>query len=194
MGWAGSLSCGPKARACRPNCMVLRPGKDPAMFVGVAMFCTDYAIAANRAGERAGGSRLRIALAARAQPYPLDPPVALSGRRRAAQEILRRHGPLRRAGRRCGRHDAPEDRHRHLPGAAARPDPDRQVGRHRRPDLEGQVPVRGRRGLECRRDGRPRHRLQEPQQGHARAHRGHARDLDQDQARVSAASSSSSGR
>ena len=60
----------------------------------------------------------------------------------------------------------------------------RQAGGEPRPDLQRPLPVRHRRRLERGGDGRPRHRLQGAVRGDARARRGHARDLDQVEARV----------
>ena len=61
---------------------------------------------------------------------PLSRQLALSAGRRPAEEVLRRHGPVRDAGGgRRGRRRALKVGDRHLPGVAARSDPDRQVGR-----------------------------------------------------------------
>ena len=81
-----------------------------------------------------------------------------------------------------------------LPRRPARSDPDGQAGRHPRPDLGRPVPLRHRRGLERRGDGRSRHRVRVALRGDARAGRGDEGDLDEVQAGVRAASSSSSRR
>jgi len=85
---------------------------------------------------------------------------------------------------RGGRHHAPQARHRRLFGDPARHDPDRKARRLARSGLEGPLLVRYRLRLECRRDGRPRHRLRDPHFEDARANRGDEADLDQGHRRV----------
>ena len=138
------------------------------MHVGVAMFCTDYAMAATElatALEQRGFESLwlpehsHIPLT-RLTPYP------------AGGELPKKYydvmDPFVVLGAAAAVTSAPEDGDWNLPGAAARPDPDGEIGRHHRPIVARQVPVRCGRRLERRRDGRPRHRLQEPQRGDAR--------------------------
>ena len=133
----------------------------------------------------AGGTRLRIGVGARALAHPADAQVGMAGRRRAAQEVLRRHGSVRDPDGRGRRHQKAEGRHRRLPGQPARSHPDRQGGGLDRPAFRRALPVRRRQRLEPGRDGEPRHQLREPPQAGARAHRGHEGDLDQVQGRVS---------
>jgi hypothetical protein len=74
---------------------------------------------ADRTCAGAGGPRLRFALGARTLPHSVDAQVALPQRRRSAEEILRRDGPVRGAG--CGRggNQNAAARHRHLPDRSA---------------------------------------------------------------------------
>ena len=74
------------------------------MQFGAAIFFTDYSMARGRARPGAGGARLRVALGAGALAHPALAQVALSSRRRSAEAVLRRDGPVRDAERRGGRH------------------------------------------------------------------------------------------
>ena len=147
------------------------------MQIGVTMFADGLCDPAARARRRGGKARLRIALVSRAQPHPDQPQVALAGRRRAAEMVLRHLRSLPRHGRRRGRHQDHQARHRRLPGGAARSHPYRQGGRHRRPAVQRPAAVRHRRRLERRGDGRPRHGVRHALQADARAHRGDEGDL-----------------
>ena len=106
---------------------------DQDMQFGVTMFPTDYAIPPHELADRGRGARLRIGLVPRAQPHPDQPQVAVAGRRRAAEMVLRHLRSVRGDGRRRGRHQDDQARHRRLPGGAARSHPHRQGGRDRRP-------------------------------------------------------------
>ena len=77
-----------------------------------------------------------------------------------------------------------EARDGHLPGRAARPDPDREERRDTRPCQRRPVPVRDRRGLEPRGDARPRHRPEDPARADARARARDEGDLDEVEGRV----------
>ena len=154
------------------------------MHIGGAMFFTDYSMSPTELARALEERGFEFAVGARALAHSADAQVALPQRRRSAEEILRRDGPVR--GAECGRggdQDA-DARHRHLPGRPARPDPDRQAGRLDRPGLGRPFPVRHRQRLERGRDGQPRHRFRKPPQAGARAHRGDEGDLDQVKGRV----------
>ena len=71
-----------------------------------------------------------------------------------------------------------------LPGEPARSDPDRQAGGLDRPGLGRPLPVRHRRRLERRGDGRPRHGVPHAREAGARARRGDEGDLDQIEGRI----------
>ena len=128
-----------------------------------------------RSGAGARGARLRVGLGAGALAYPAIAQDAVPRRRRPAEAVLRRDGPVRQPviGRRRDEDD--QGRDRRLSGDPARHDPDRQAGRLARPGIERPLPVRHRRRLEPGRDGGPRHGLCGPLQEDARADRGHAR-------------------
>ena len=127
-----------------------------AMEVGVFYFPTDYGINIAELAQGAGGSRLRLAVRARAHPYSAQPEDALPRRRRAAQALRPHARSVRGAGLRGGGDEEAEGRHRHLPGAAARADRHRQGDRQPRPALGRPLRVRHRRRLERRRDGESR--------------------------------------
>src|SRR6516162_3534856 len=95
------------------------------MDFGVLMFFTDYAISA---GDLAKALEER-GLGTRALAHTDFAQDTVSGRRRAAEALLRRDGPVRLADRRCDRDHQAQGRHRRVPGAAARPDPDGQARR-----------------------------------------------------------------
>ena len=155
------------------------------MRIGGQMFFTDYSMTPTELARALEERGFEFALGTRTLPHSVDAQVALPERRRSAEEILRRDGPVR--GAECGgsRHQDAAARHRHLPDRAARPDPDRQAGRLDRPGLGRPFPVRRRQRLERGRDGQPRHRFRDPPQAGARAYRGHEGDLDQVKGRVS---------
>src|SRR5215207_7804731 len=92
----------------------------------------------DRAGGARGcarGTRLRHCLGARAFAHPDIAQVELYSGERAAQALLRRHGPVCDADRcRDGDHDV-EGRNRRLSCCTAGSDPDRQAGRLDRPSL-----------------------------------------------------------
>ena len=156
------------------------------MHIGAAMFFTDYSMTPARARAWRWRSAASNSLwAPEHSPHPAVAQVALPERRRPAEEVLRRDGPVRGADGGGGRHQDAQGRHRHLPDRPARSDPDRQAGRLDRPDLRRALPVRRRQRLEPGRDGEPRHRLRNPPQAGARAHRGDEGDLDQVEGRVS---------
>ena len=155
------------------------------MHFGASMFLTDYSMTPGRARPGAGGARLRIGLGAGAFAHPDLAPLALSRRRRSAEAVLRRDGPVRDADRGGGGDQDVEDRHRRLPGEPARHDPDREAGGLDRSGVRRAVPVRHRRRLERRGDGGPRHRLHLARQAGARAGRGDEGDLDQVEGRIS---------
>ena len=148
------------------------------MLFGGAMFFTDYSMSAmelarvleERGFDRSGRRSTRISRFAQ---------NAFSRRRRFAEGILRRDGPVRGAGGGQPGHQDHQVRHRRAARAAARRDPDRQAGRLDRPGQPGTLPVRRRRRLEPGRDGKPRHRLRQPLQADARIHRGDEGDLDE---------------
>ncbi len=154
------------------------------MHFGALIFFTDYSIGPVELARALEQRGFEVPVGRGALSHPAVAHVALSAGRRAAEEVLRRHGPVRDPGRGRGGDDPSQARHRHLPRHPARHHPDRQAGGEPRPDLERPLPVRHRRRLECGGDGRPRHRLQGAVRGDARARRGHARDLDQVEARV----------
>ena len=144
-----SLGVHTVARRCVPP--QAGPGRrkgDRFMKFGASMFFTDYSMAAGGARGRAGGARLRHRLGARAFAHPAVAQVGLHPGRRAAQALLRRHGPVRDADRRGGGDQDVEGRHRRLPGRPARSDPDRQAGRLDRPGLGRALRLRGRQWLE----------------------------------------------
>src|SRR5947207_4582524 len=138
----------------------------------------------DRAWPGAGRARLRVAVGAGALAHPAVAQIALSVRRRIAEAVLRRDGPVCDAKRRGGGHEEAQTRHWRLPRHSARHDPDREGGGVARPGLGRAVSVRDRRRLEPGRDGRPRDGLRDALQEDARADRGDARDLDQDEAGV----------
>ena len=154
------------------------------MDVGAAIFFTDYSMgpaALGRALEERGFESL---WAPEHSHIPLLARLRVPAGRRAAEEVLRRDGPVRHPrGGRGGHHAAPGG-DRDLPGGPARPDPDRQGGGEPRPGLGRALPVRHRGGLERGGDGRPRHRVQVALRGDARAGGGDAAHLDEVQARV----------
>ena len=86
----------------------------------------------------------------------------------------------------------PARRQRHLPGHRARPDHDRQGGRLGRSPLRRPPRVRGRRRLEPRGDGQPRHRPADADAPDAGAHRGDEGDLDRRTRPATTVSSSTS--
>ena len=90
---------------------------------------------AARARRRGRGARLRIAVVPRAQPHSHQPQVAVAGRRRAAEMVLRHLRSLRGDGRRRRRHQDDQARHRRLPGGPARSHPHRQGSLDRRPPV-----------------------------------------------------------
>ena len=85
------------------------------MKIGVAMFFTDYSMTPGGTGQGAGGTRLRIGVVARALPHPVIAQVGVPRRRRPAEEILRRDGPVRGADGRRRRH---QDASRSAPASA----------------------------------------------------------------------------
>src|SRR5215472_3103059 len=113
----------------------------------------------SRACTRARGAWLRVALGPRALAHPAVTPIAVSTGWRAAEEVLRRHGPIRDADSSGCRYHPAEGGHGHLPGRAARSDPDGEAGGESRPDLWRTLSVWYWRGLERRGDGRPRHHV-----------------------------------
>src|SRR6185312_15686407 len=137
-----------------------------------------------RAGAGLRGARVRVVVGARALAHPALAQVAVSRRRRAAENVLRRDGPVRDPDRRRRRDQDLESRHRRLPGDPARHDPDREGGGLARSGLRRPVPLRHRRRLEPGRDGGPRHRFRLALQADARTGRGDARNLDQVEARI----------
>ena len=92
------------------------------------MFFTDYSMAPGELGQALEAARLRVAVGAGAFAYSCVAHFAFSVGRRAAQAGLRRDGSLRHADRGGGCDEDAEGRHRGLPGAAARSDPDRKAG------------------------------------------------------------------
>ena len=164
------------------------------MDFGASMFMTDYCDPGGRSGPGARGARFRIAVEPGALAHPAVAQDAVPGRRRIAENVLRRDGPVRDVDRRGGRDQEAEARHRRLPGDPARHDPDREAGRLDRPGVERPLPVRHRRRLEPGRDGGPRHGLCDALQADARADRGDEDDLDREQAGISRRASSISRR
>ncbi len=65
------------------------------MKVGAASFFTDYSMGAADLAQAASGAEFEVGLGARALAYPDVASFALSGRRRSAEAILRRDGPVR---------------------------------------------------------------------------------------------------
>ena len=155
------------------------------MQIGAAMFFTDYSMSAAELARALEERGFESVWAPEHSHIPLSRKIAVPGRRRIAETVLRRDGPVRQPvlGRRRDEDDQARDRR--LSGGPARHDPDRQARRLARPGIERPLPVRHRRRLEPRRDGGSRHGLCDPLQENARADRGHAHDLDRKQARVS---------
>src|SRR5918993_493237 len=133
----------------------------------------------------ARGARLRHCLGARAFAHPGIAQIELYSGERAAQALLRRHGPVCDADRcRDGDQDV-EGRNRRLSCRTAGSDPDRQAGRLDRPRLGRALRLRGGKWLERGRDGEPRDRLRHSPQAREREHRGNEGNLDQVGARIS---------
>ena len=162
------------------------------MHFGAAMFFTDYSMAPGELGRALEERGFEFALGAGAFAYSRVARFAVSGRRRSAEAVLRRDGSVRHADRGRGGDEDAEGRHRRLPGAAARSDPDREAGGLDRPGLRRALPVRRRLRLERRGNGGPRHAVQVAPQDRARAHRGDEGDLDRGPSRSITASSSTS--
>ena len=76
------------------------------MKIGVAMFFTDYSMTPQELGAPLEERGFEFAVVARALPHPAVARIGLPERRRAAQEILRRDGPVRGADRGRGGHAA----------------------------------------------------------------------------------------
>ena len=74
------------------------------MHIGAAMFFTDYSMSPGELGKALEERGFEIGVGARALAHPAVAQVAVSRRRRAAEEILRRHGPVRGADGRRRRH------------------------------------------------------------------------------------------
>src|SRR5438094_336713 len=98
-----------------------------------------------RLTETASYSRCREA-ASRAHPAVAQ--IALSVRRRIAEAVLRRDGPVCDAKRRGGGHEEAQTRYWRLPRHPARHDPDREDRRFARPGLRRAVSLWDRRRLE----------------------------------------------
>ena len=145
-----------------------------------------------RAGQGAGGPRLRFAVRARAHPYSAQPQVALPRRRRAAQALLAHPRSVRGAVLRRGGDQEAQGRHRHPAGAAARADRDGQGDRQPRPALGRPLHLRHRRRLERGRDEQSRRPVRRPLQPDGRLRAGHEGDVDQGRGRPITASSRSS--
>jgi len=92
-----------------------RRRRENAMHIGVAMFFYRLLDDSTGAGGRRRAARLRLRMVARAQPHSNQPQVGLPVGRRAAQEVLRRHGPLRGAD---GRRPPRRRRSRSAPASA----------------------------------------------------------------------------
>ena len=155
------------------------------MDYGVVMFATDYAIAPDdlaRGVEERGFESLWFPEhthipASRRTPWP--------GGADLPKEYWHTLRPVRCADGRGRRRDqAPEARHRHLPRGRARPDHHREGSREPRSSVGRPLPVRHRRRLERRRDGEPRHTLQDALARAARARAGDEGDLDEGRSRV----------
>ena len=154
------------------------------MLVGAFYFPTDYGIEIGELARGTGSARLRVAVRVRAYPYPGEPALALSGRRRAAQALFAYPRSVRRAVVRRGGDAYAEARHRHRIDAAARPDHHRQIGREPRPAFGRPLHVRDRRRLERRGDGEPRRALRHPLQAPARARAGDEGAVDAGASRI----------
>ena len=89
---------------------------EQAMKFGASMFFTDYSMTPAELARRAGGARLRHRLGAGALAHPAVAQDAVPGRRRSAEAVLRRDGPVRDADRGGGGDQDAEGRHRRLPG------------------------------------------------------------------------------
>src|SRR3954452_25369684 len=110
-------------------------------------------------GPGAGAARLRVTLGAGAFAYSAIPQIAVPGRGRPAEEILRHDGSVRDADRGSGGDQDADGRRRSLPGGAERPDPDGEAAALDRPGARRPLPVRYRQRLEPGRTRRPRRQI-----------------------------------
>ena len=130
------------------------------MEIGAAIFFTDYSMAPTDLAvslEQRGFESLWVAEHShmpltRRFTHPL-------GEAALTKEYFDVMDPFRYVERRSRRHQAAQTRRCYLLGNPARHNPDRKAGCLARPGVEGPFPVRHRLWLECRGDGRSRHRL-----------------------------------
>ena len=138
-----------------------------------------------RAGTRAGTTRFRVAVRVRAHPYPGQPALAVSGRRRAAEALFPHPRSVRRAVVCRGGDAQAQARHGHCARAAARPDHHREIGGEPRSAFRRPLHFRDRRRVERRGDGEPRRALRDPLQAAARTRAGDEGAVDAGAGRVS---------
>ncbi len=159
--------------------------QETPMKFGASMFFTDYSMTPAALARALEDRGFDILWAPEHSHIPLSRKTPFVVRRRAAETLLRRDGPVRDADRGGDGDDDAEGRHRRLPDRAARSDPDGEAGGLDRPGLERPLRVRRRQRLEPGRDGEPRHRVRHAPQAGARADRGDEGDLDAVEAGIS---------